>query len=121
MTRRSEFVDWLVEELAPLGHVWSRAMFGGFGIYLDELFFALVVDDVAYLKADPESQGRFEDLGCRPFSYVGKGGKRIALSFYQLPDQALDDGAELIEWGRLAVDAVLRTKAAGQKKARKDK
>ncbi len=32
MARRSEFVTYLLEQLAPLGDVRARAMFGGFGI-----------------------------------------------------------------------------------------
>ena len=45
MPKRSEFVDYLVENLQSLGVVRARAMFGGFGIYLNDLMFGLVADD----------------------------------------------------------------------------
>lgn len=45
MPRRSEFVDYLVESLTPVGDVEARAMFGGWGFYLDGRMFALVAFD----------------------------------------------------------------------------
>ena len=40
------FIDYLLEVLEPLGAVRSNRMFGGAGIYIDELIIAIVVDDV---------------------------------------------------------------------------
>ena len=34
-------------------------MFGGFGVYLDGLMFALLLDDRVYIKVDEVSVGRF--------------------------------------------------------------
>ncbi len=30
MARRSEYLDWLIEQLAPLGTIPAKAMFGGY-------------------------------------------------------------------------------------------
>ena len=119
MARRSEFVDWLVEQLAPLGRVRARAMFGGFGLYFDNVFFGLVDDDVLYLKADSLSKPRFVAAGCRPFSYRDKRGRTIELSFFQLPNSALDDDGELADWVRGAADTAVRAQAGARRKARK--
>lgn len=35
-----------------LGRVKSRSMFGGFGIFVDETMFALVVNDTLHIRAD---------------------------------------------------------------------
>ena len=37
MARSSEFVEFVLESLRPLGGVSARRMFGGFGIYKDGL------------------------------------------------------------------------------------
>lgn len=47
-----EYVDYLLDQLAPLGAVRARAMFGGYGIYLDRLMFALVADGAAAPEED---------------------------------------------------------------------
>lgn len=38
------------------GEIRSRRMFGGHGIYRDDLMFAIVADDVLYLKAEDKSE-----------------------------------------------------------------
>ena len=48
----STFQDHLAELFAPLGGVVFRRMFGGVGVFRDGLMFALVADDVLYMKAD---------------------------------------------------------------------
>ena len=113
VAKRSEFVDWLLEQMAPLGNVSARAMFGAFGIYLDDFFFALVHDDTLYLKADQVNKPRFLKIGAQPFRYHAKGGKVTEMSYFQPPESALDDCAELIDWARASVDAALRARSAG--------
>ena len=72
MAKRSEFVDWLLEVLAPWRPVQARGMFGGFGLYVDTLFFGIVADDVLFLKADAVNKPLFEAAGCQPFTYDTK-------------------------------------------------
>ena len=52
MAPRSDFVDFLLEGLQPLGAVSARRMFGGYGIYCEGVMFGLVADDALYLKVD---------------------------------------------------------------------
>ena len=61
------FVDFVLEQLDPLGPIVSKRMFGGVGLYAGDLFFALVSRDVLYLKADDDTRGRREAAGARPF------------------------------------------------------
>ena len=51
MAKQNEYVAWLCEQLAPMGVLRVKSMFGAYGMYCDELFFA-IVDDVLYLKVD---------------------------------------------------------------------
>jgi DNA transformation protein len=107
---RNEFVEHVLELLAPLGSVSARRMFGGFGIYRDGLMVALVANDVLYLKADTESRGEFEAVGSEPFSYTARR-KRVMLSYWRAPEEALESRATMQEWARSAHAAALRAKA----------
>ena len=84
-------------------------MFGGFGIYHQGLMFALVIDDILYLKADAESKLVFEKRGLAPFEYDRRN-KIIKMSYYQAPEDIFDDFEEATHWANLAYNAALKTK-----------
>ena len=104
---RNEFVRHLLDLLEPLGPVSARRMFGGYGIYLDRVMFALVADDTLYLKVDDGSRAEFVAAGLEPFRYTRQG-KSYEMSYHAAPEDALEDAEILREWSRKAVDAALR-------------
>ncbi|MDE2585460.1 MAG: TfoX/Sxy family protein, partial [Betaproteobacteria bacterium] len=57
-----EYLDYLLESLAPLGRVVAKRMFGGTGLFLDGLMFAIVIDDQLWLKADDRNRAEFTAL-----------------------------------------------------------
>ena len=77
-----------------LGPVHIRRMFGGKGIYRDELMFALEVGGELYLKADEESVRAFQELGSRPFTIETRGGRATLTSYWLMPESAQDDPDE---------------------------
>jgi len=118
MARQNEFVDYLLELLRSFGHVTSRAMFGGHGIYKDGLIFGLVIDEAFYLKVDDVNRGEFDERGLRPFVYHSKSkGKEVSLGYYQCPEEALESAAVMQDWARSGYAAALR--AASRKKGAK--
>ncbi|HEY8124252.1 MAG TPA: TfoX/Sxy family protein [Methylocystis sp.] len=60
-----------------------------------------------YLKADRHSVAQFQEAGSRPFVYQGKD-RPITVSYWSLPDQALEDADELARWAKSAVEAARR-------------
>ena len=105
----SEFVEYLKEAFREFGPIQARKMFGGYGIYHDGLMFGLVADDTLYLKADSESQAEFVNNGLVQFMYDKKG-KKVAMSYYIAPVEALENPLQLRRWARLAFDAALRAR-----------
>jgi len=92
MPKDSSFVDYIVEDV--LGHidgVRSRAMFGGWGIYLDAVIVGIIAEGVLYLKADKEMVGRYTVEGCEIFKYEGKKGKVISISYMNVPIEVMED------------------------------
>ena len=100
---------------APLGAVRTRKMLGGQGVYLGEVMFALEAYGELYLKADVQAVETFQAAGSRPFVYE-KDARRTQMSYWLLPDAALDDPDKAAQWGRLALEAAGR--AARAKKPR---
>ena len=84
-------------------------MFGGHGVFHEGLMFALVADDVLYLKADDASVDAFHRLGLGPF-VDDKAGELMAMSYYLAPESILDDPEEARAWAALAFEAALRAK-----------
>lgn len=115
MANHSEFLDHVLEMLAPAGRVSARAMFGGHGLYCDELFFAIVLEDMLYLKADDESRAAFELLGCELFSHR-RLGKLATLNFYRAPEETLESPQLMLPWAKRALACALR--ARGRNAAR---
>lgn len=83
-------------------------MFGGWGFYLDEMFFALIADDTLYLKADSESEAAFRDVGSWPFTYTYKDGRSVTMGYWSAPEEAMESPAMMHDWARLAMAAALR-------------
>ena len=115
---KDAFAERCERLLAPLGPVEARRMFGGAGLFRHGLMFALVSDGEVYLKADDTNRPRFEAEGLGPFVYH-KQGKPFSLSYYRLPESALEDSDELAWWSREAIDAALRADRAKPKKRKK--
>lgn len=108
MPARNEFVEHLVELLQPLGNVRARAMFGGYGVYRNDLMFGLVSDDVFYLKVDDTNRPAFEAIGLGPWVYRGRG-KEMPTSYYQAPAETLDNSEVMCDWAVKAYDVAVRT------------
>jgi len=109
MKKHDEFVDYLLEQMQLLGPVTAKAMFGGYGIYIDDLMFALVADDVLYFKADADDLPDFEQRGLRPFSYE-RNGRSFNMSYSEAPAEVLDDADVMQQWGNRAIAAALRNR-----------
>jgi DNA transformation protein len=112
-------VDYLRDLFSAFRPVVVRRMFGGAGIYADGLTFALVIDDVIYLKVDETNEPDFIREKLPPFRYRTAGGKRAAMSYRRMPDRLYDDPEELARWASQAFAAANRKKASASKPKRR--
>ena len=106
-----EYRAYIEDLVEPLGHVTSRRMFGGLGVFYRGLMFALIVNDVLHFKVDDENRPDYEADGMEPFSYLRKGQKRGLNSYWTVPVDVLDNEDEFLVWSRKAADAALRADA----------
>ncbi len=115
MARQSEFVEFVLELLAPLGNVRARAMFGGYGIYRGEVMFAIIVDDQLYFKADSISRQTYTARGLAPFTYVARG-KTQTLQYYEAPPEVFEEQEAMRHWAQQAMDVALKARRGKNKK-----
>jgi DNA transformation protein len=108
MAVSADYRDFVLEQLAPLGQVTARRMFGGVGIYANGLFFAVIDNDVLYLKSDDALKVEFEAAGSHGFDPFGDG---KPMGYWSAPAEALDDQDILLEWARKSLEVAARKKA----------
>lgn len=113
MAASAEFREFVAEQLARLGPIRIRAMFGGAGIFLHDVMFGLIADDVLYFKADETSMPRFEAEGMSAFTYSGKD-RPVVMPYWTVPDRLYDEADEMIEWARQAYEVAIRKKSPGR-------
>jgi DNA transformation protein len=112
MNPRGEFVEHVLETMRTFGAVDPKAMFGGWGLYHGGLFFALISDNVLYLKADAENLATFDARGLAPFVYESRLGEKTAMHYHQAPEEALESPEVMAEWARRSYAAALRAATA---------
>ncbi len=93
-----EFVGFVVEQLAGWGEVAVRRMFGGAGLYRAGTMFAVLADDVAYLKVDDSNRDDFLRAGSVPFEPYPDKIRTTIRTYYEIPADVLEDPDELARW-----------------------
>ncbi len=103
------FAQRITALLTPMGPARARRMFGGFGIFMDDLMFALINGDRLYLKVDDETRPAFEGAGSEPFTYRRRG-RDISMSYFSAPAGSLESMEALSPWAGLALAAARRAR-----------
>jgi DNA transformation protein and related proteins len=102
------FGDFVSDLFAPMGDVRIKRMFGGAGVYAQSVMFALLADDVIYLKTDAALRIALEAEGGEVFAWERpSGGKRMEMGYVSLPSAAMDDAEDASVWGRRALAVAL--------------
>lgn len=107
------FRAYALEQLARVvPGVRSRDMFGGVSIAAPAGPFALIDDDILYLKGDATTRDAFEAASWPPFRPFGPEGS--AMGYFAVPGDLLDSPEELEPWVALALDAAGRARRSGR-------
>ena len=109
------FKAFIMDQLSLFGPVTIRIMFGGAGVYADGVMFAILVDDVLFLKADETTQRAFESEGMKPFPYKPANKTPVAMSYWEVPPRLLEEPDELVTWARQAQRIAHASKAKARR------
>lgn len=108
----SPWAEHCLELFEPLGAVQCKRMFGGWGFYLDGLFFALIAYERLFMKVDDATRPRFAAAGSEAFVYRSKNREQASLGYLSAPADAMESPALMAPWARLAVQAALTARGA---------
>ena len=111
MVASDSFAEFLREQLAPLGRVSMRRMFGKTGVFCDGVMFGMVTENMLYLRVDDHNRAAFEEARSSPPLSYEKKGATIDLAFWRAPERLFDEPDELVEWARIALAAARRVAA----------
>jgi DNA transformation protein len=121
MAASADFLEFLKDQLKGLGHVTSRRMFSGAGIYCDGVIFALVLRDTLHFKVDDANRAAYQVEGLKPFSYEARGRTVEMGAYWCVPERLFDDPDEMVEWARAALAAGRRAEAKKEPKGKSRK
>jgi DNA transformation protein len=109
--RDEDFLAFVIDQLASLRRVTSRPMFGCFGLYSGEDFFAIIDEGRLYFCTDETTRPAFKKAGMKTFHALK--------SYYEVPIDVLEDDGELCKWARDAVAVHRRKKPAAKARRRR--
>lgn len=92
------------EKLSASKMIRTRPMFGGVGIYAEELFFAIIDDDKLFFKVNDSNRDDYLERGMEPWN--------ISDGYFELPLDVLDNPSELEVW----IDRSLKVAESKKKK-----
>jgi len=111
MVASDSFAEFLREQLAPLGRITMRRMFGKTGVFCNGLMLGMVTDDTFYVRVDDHNRTVFKEAESVPPLNYEKQGRTIDLAFWRVPEHLLDEPDELVAWARAALAAAHRVAA----------
>ncbi len=114
MKPSDSFQDFVLDQLDGLGRVACQRMFGGHGLYRDDVFFGVLSKGRLYFKTNDATRPEYECRGMEPFR---PSEKQTLSTYYEVPVDVLEDRDALVEWARkaVAVQEETRKKPAGRR------
>jgi DNA transformation protein len=95
--------------LSLLGKIYSRSMFGGFGIFIDDTMFALVVQDKLHLRASNETINLFKEQGLEPYVYK-KRGFPVITKYFALSEESWNEPDSILLQAVIALNVAKKDK-----------
>jgi DNA transformation protein len=99
MAVSDDYLQYVLEQLAGLGRVTPRRMFGAVGLYHEERFFGLISRDTLYFKVNDSNRDDYESRGMhrfRPFPDKPE----WSMTYYEVPADTLEDADECMAWAQ---------------------
>lgn len=115
MKKRPELLQYFLEDILNGDMSYTaKSMFWWQGIYKYWKIFAIYADDRIYFKVWENNRSDYESLGSTPFRYKKKEGEVGVMSYYEIPEEVLEDREKVVQW----IDKSLQveTKKWSQKK-----
>jgi DNA transformation protein len=113
MRIKSSLASYVTEQLAFLGPISNRSIFGAVGIFIEERLLGIVADEVLYLHTGPTNREDYLSRGCRQFKPYPNAFD-LTTDHHQVPAEIVTDPQILKEWGERALHAAIEAAKAKQ-------
>lgn len=124
MRVKSNLAAYVTEQLAFLGRITNRAIFGGIGIFIDERLLGIVINDCLYLHTDKSNLDDYVSRGMEQFKPYPNAFD-LTTDHHRVPEQIIENAEELKRWGErslvAAIEAARAKQLAGIERARREK
>lgn len=106
MAADKDYMDYIMDLLAPLGEISGKAMFGGYGVFQEGSMFALISGSALYFKVDDSNRTAYEDVGSMQFK---------PMPYYEVPAEVMENTVKLNDWANVSI-AIAHASAARKKR-----
>ena len=115
MAKSHPLLDRILPPLQAAGEARGRAMFGGFGVYLDDVIVGLIIWDRLFFRVGDRNRPDYQAAGSSPFTYEGRRGKPIEMPYWEVPDEVLAEPDRLRLWATKARAASVAARTSKKK------
>jgi len=105
MSASPEFIEYVKEQLSPLGLLTEGKFFGGFAFKSGTKQFAMIMGNTLYFCVNDKTRPKYEALEMVPFSYSTKKRKVNVKKYYSAPEDLYENNTKLIQWAKEAIDS----------------
>ena len=113
MRVKSSLASYVAEQLAPLGRISSRAIFGGVGVFIDDRLLAIVMGEKLYLHTDKSNLDDYVARGMPQFKPYPNAFD-LTTDHHEVPQEIVNDTEQLKIWGERALNAAIESARAKQ-------
>lgn len=116
--KTNAFLSYILDKLEAVGQVHARMMFGGYGLFMHEIMFGIVIYDELYFKVGDNNRPDFEDVSTGPLIYAGKH-KPVTLSYWRVPEYVIEKEIVFQRWVEAAYKAAIDAQEGKKKHAKR--
>jgi DNA transformation protein and related proteins len=124
MRVKSSLATYVTEQLAFLGRISNRAIFGGVGIFIEDRLLGIVINDCLYLHTDKSNLEDYVSRGMEQFKPYPNAFD-LTTDHHRVPVEIVEDGEQLKAWGQRSLSAAIEAakvkQLAGIERARREK
>ncbi len=100
------FHEYLMNDVfAGMDGISSKSMFGGYGYYKNGKIFGIVAEGKLFFKVGESNKSDYESRGLKPYVFKAHNGREQTLSYWEVPEDIVEDSESLEEWIEKAIQA----------------
>ena len=111
MQDNTSLANYVVEQLAFLGRISSRGIFGGVGVFVDERLLAIVINGSLYLHTGESNLDDYVSRGMPQFKPYPNAFD-LTTDHHQAPPEVVQNPELLKVWGERALTAAIEAAKA---------